>query len=71
VATTTSLLVIGGGSNEKPPPEQIDPVLTQIALATNFVVSEIRTVPNQPLVFASDGSKRTENAITAPLGRGF
>src|SRR5262249_45467053 len=65
VATTTSPLIISGGSNEKPPPQQIDPVLTQIALATNSVVSEIRMVPNQPLVFAGDGSKRTEDAITA------
>jgi len=65
VATTTSLLIISGGANEKPPPQQIDPVLTQIAFATNSVVSEIRTVPNQPLVFAGDGNKRTEDAITA------
>ena len=62
--TGTSLLLISGGSNEKPPP-QLNPVLTQIALTTNSVVSEIRMVPNQPLVFAGDGNKRTEDAITA------
>jgi len=62
--TSTSLLIISGGSNEKPPP-QLNPVLTQIALTTNSVVSEIRMVPNQPLVFAGDGNKRTEDAITA------
>src|SRR5215471_599359 len=65
VATTTSLLIVSGGSNEKPPPQQIDPVLTQIALATNSVVSEIRMVTNQPLIFTGDGNKRTEDAITA------
>jgi PhoPQ-activated pathogenicity-related protein len=62
--TGTSLLIVSGGSNEKPPP-QVNPVLAQIAVATNSVVSEIRMVPNQPLVFAGDGQKRTEDAITA------
>jgi PhoPQ-activated pathogenicity-related protein len=65
ITTATSLLIISGGSNEKPPPQQINPVLTQIAGATNSVVSEIRMVPNQPLLFAGDGNKRTEDAITA------
>lgn len=65
LATTTSLLIISGGSNEKPPPQQVNPILTQIALATNSVVSEIRMVPNQPLVFAGDRNKRTEDVITA------
>ncbi|MBV9200164.1 MAG: PhoPQ-activated pathogenicity, partial [Alphaproteobacteria bacterium] len=63
VATGTSLLIVSGGSNDKPPP-QINPVLTQIASATASVVSEIRMVPNQPLVFTDDGRKRTEDGIT-------
>src|SRR5215472_14731894 len=62
---STSLLIVSGGSNEKPPPQQINPVLIQIALTTNSVVSEIRMVPNQPLIFTGDGNKRTEDAITA------
>jgi PhoPQ-activated pathogenicity-related protein len=65
VAMTTGLLIISGGSNEKPAPQQINPVLTQIALTTHSVVSEIRMVPNQPLVFAGDGERRSEDAITA------
>ena len=64
VKTSTGLLVISGGSNEKPPP-QVGPLLTQLALATNSVISEIRMVPNQPLMFAGDGKKLTEDAITA------
>jgi PhoPQ-activated pathogenicity-related protein len=64
VTTNTGLLVISGGSNEKPPPK-ISPLLTQIALATNSVVSEVRMVPNEPLVFTGDGKKLTEDAITA------
>jgi PhoPQ-activated pathogenicity-related protein len=62
--TSMSLLIVSGGSNEKPPP-QVNPVLAQIAVTTNSVVSEIRMVPNQPLVFADDGNKLTEDAITA------
>jgi PhoPQ-activated pathogenicity-related protein len=64
LATSTSLLLVSGGSNEKPPP-QVSPVLVQLALATNSVVSEIRMVPNQPLVFTGDGKRRSEDAITA------
>ena len=62
VTRSTGLLVISGGSNEKPPPK-INPLLTQLALATSSVVSEVRMVPNQPLVF--NGQKLTEDAITA------
>jgi PhoPQ-activated pathogenicity-related protein len=64
LATSTSLLIVSGGSNEKPPP-QINPVLTQLALSSNSVISEVRMVPNEPLVFSDDGKKRTEDAITA------
>jgi PhoPQ-activated pathogenicity-related protein len=64
VATSTGLLIISGGSNEKPPPK-INPLLTQLALATSSVVSEVRMVPNEPLVFNGDGKKLTEDAITA------
>jgi PhoPQ-activated pathogenicity-related protein len=64
VTTHTGLLVISGGSNEKPPPK-INALLTRLALATNSVISEVRMVPNEPLVFAGDGRKLTEDAITA------
>jgi PhoPQ-activated pathogenicity-related protein len=40
-------------------------LLTQLALATNSVVSEVRMVPNEPLMFTGDGRKLTEDAITA------
>jgi PhoPQ-activated pathogenicity-related protein len=63
-AASTSLLIVSGGTNDKPPP-QVNPILTQLALTTSSVVSEIRMVPNQPLVFSGDGKKRSEDAITA------
>jgi PhoPQ-activated pathogenicity-related protein len=64
VKTNIGLLIISGGSNEKPPPK-INQLLTQLALATNSVVSEVRMVPNEPLVFNGNGQKLTEDAITA------
>jgi PhoPQ-activated pathogenicity-related protein len=54
VTTSTGLLIISGGSNEKPPPK-VNPLLTQLALATGSIVSEVRMVPNQPLVFDGNG----------------
>jgi PhoPQ-activated pathogenicity-related protein len=64
VETSTGLLLINGGSNDKPPP-RVNPILTQLALGSNSVIGEIRLIPNQPLVFAGDTGKRTEDAITA------
>jgi PhoPQ-activated pathogenicity-related protein len=65
VAARTGLLLISGGSNEKPPPRHISPILIRLARATQSVIAEVRMVPNQPLVFADDHQKRTEDAITA------
>jgi len=65
VATETGLLVISGGSNNRPPPNDLNPLLIRAALASHSVVSEVRMVPNEPLVFADDGRKRSEDAIIA------
>ncbi|MBI4626279.1 MAG: PhoPQ-activated pathogenicity-related family protein [Verrucomicrobia bacterium] len=62
---STALLFIGGGSNEKEAPKQADGNMIRVALATKSVVSELRLVPNQPLVFAGDGQKRSEDALIA------
>jgi hypothetical protein len=56
--------IVSGGSNDKPPPA-INPVLTQLEVTSNSAISEVRMVPNEPLVFSGDGKKRTEDAITA------
>jgi PhoPQ-activated pathogenicity-related protein len=65
VATAKSLLFIGGGANDGKPPKPADGSLVQIALATKSVVSELRMVPNQPLVFSGESIERTEDAIIA------
>ncbi|MBI5092499.1 MAG: PhoPQ-activated pathogenicity-related family protein [Candidatus Hydrogenedentes bacterium] len=66
VATNKGLLYIGGGDVDKPAPTKVDPVLASIAVATQSVVTELRGVPNEPLVFIADETKsRTEDGIIA------
>jgi PhoPQ-activated pathogenicity-related protein len=65
LASSTGLLFIGGGSNEKEAPKQADANMIKVALATKSVVTELRMVPNQPLVFVGDEKKRSEDAIIA------
>jgi len=65
VTTDIALLFIGGGSNANPAPEKIDPFYADIAKTTGAIVAELRMVPNQPLVFAGETKRRTEDAIIA------
>jgi PhoPQ-activated pathogenicity-related protein len=65
VSSSTSLLFITGGSNEKEAPKQADGNMIRAALATKSVVTELRMVPNQPLMFAGDDQKRSEDALIA------
>ena len=66
VTADTALLWINGGSNRSTPPSGPDGMLTQIALQSQTVVVDLKTVPNEPLVFSDDpGNQRTEDAIIA------
>jgi PhoPQ-activated pathogenicity-related protein len=65
VATDTALLIVGGGSNEKKPPARANRLLAMGAVATRSVIAELRMVPNQPLTFAGETEKRSEDAIIA------
>ncbi|MDI6450020.1 PhoPQ-activated pathogenicity-related family protein [Anaerobaca lacustris] len=66
IAFDTALLWITGGSNDRPAPTQPDDMLANIALRSRSVVAELRTVPNQPLVFPDDPTnQRYEDAIIA------
>jgi PhoPQ-activated pathogenicity-related protein len=65
VASSTSLLFIGGGANGKEAPKQAEANMIKVALATRSVVAELRMVPNQPLVFAGDGQRRSEDSLIA------
>lgn len=63
--TDTALLLINGGSNKSEPPGSVDMMLGIMAVATNSVVADLKTVPNQPLVFPDGGGPRSEDAIIA------
>lgn len=63
--TDIAFLYISGGSNTGTPKRQSSDIVTQIALATNTVVAELRQVPNQPLVFHDDGQGRYEDDLIA------
>jgi PhoPQ-activated pathogenicity-related protein len=65
VTSTTGFLFITGGSNKDKAPEKADPTLADAATSTNSIVSELRMVPNQPLVFPDDGKPRVEDGIIA------
>lgn len=65
VSSSTSLLFVGGGSNDKPAPTNAAPHLVKIALATRSIVTELRMVPNQPLVFVGETRSRTEDSLIA------
>ncbi len=65
VATSKSLLFIGGGANGGEPPKGPTEQLVKIALVTKSVVSELKMVPNQPLVFAGETEGRKEDSLIA------
>ncbi len=65
VTSKTGLLFITGGANDRPVPQKLDPNLMQVAKATKSVVTELRMVPNQPLVFAGETKGRSEDSLIA------
>ncbi len=68
VTSDKGFLYITGGNNKgTEPPTEVDGMLTGFATATNTIVSELRMVPNQPIVFLDDPEKkeRTEDSAIA------
>ncbi|MGV3773474.1 MAG: PhoPQ-activated pathogenicity-related family protein [Verrucomicrobiales bacterium] len=65
VAHSTGLLFISGGSNKSPAPSQVDQNLVNLAVASQSVVTELRMVPNQPLVFKGETEGRVEDSLIA------
>jgi PhoPQ-activated pathogenicity-related protein len=65
VGTSKSLLYITGGGNDSKPPEKPEGFMGQIAKATKSVVTELRMVPNQPLVFSGEKFGRKEDSLIA------
>src|ERR1043165_7403194 len=65
VTSSKSLLFISGGGNDGRQPKGADGNMLQMALDTKSVVSELKMVPNQPLVFAGETEGRTEDSLIA------
>jgi len=65
VTSSKSLLFIAGGGNGGKAPTSATEQLAKIAVATKSVVTELRMVPNQPLVFAGETERRTEDSLIA------
>lgn len=65
VTSSNSLLFISGGANDGKFPRSADGNLARIALATKSIVSEVKMIPNQPLVFAGETEGRKEDAVIA------
>jgi PhoPQ-activated pathogenicity-related protein len=63
---STGFLFITGGANTNPKPPASAPAnLTSLAVDTGTVVTELRMVPNQPLIFAGETKGRTEDSLIA------
>ena len=67
VTSNVAFLMITGGANDGRPRNSIDAMMTAIAQYTGAVVAELRMVPNQPLIFNDDPTKRprTEDSFIA------
>jgi PhoPQ-activated pathogenicity-related protein len=65
VKHSTGFLMITGGANSSKPPTQPPANLTQMAVETGTVVTELRMVPNQPLTFVGENKGRTEDSLIA------
>ena len=65
VASDIGFLFISGGKNDGNPPGGPSDIVKLMAKATKTVVTELRMVPNQPLIFHNDGKKRYEDDLIA------
>ena len=65
VAHQTGFLFIAGGSHDKPVPDKVDASAVMIAASTKSVAAVLSNVPAQPLVFAGETEKRSEDSLVA------
>lgn len=63
--STAFLFIDGGSNNFGAPPSNADPALVQLALVTHSVVVDLKTVPNEPVIFTDEVDNRTEDEIIA------
>ena len=68
VNTKTGLLFVGGEDNTDPLPDGSDPtvqIITQLALASQSIVSAVFQVPNQPIIFENNDIPTKEDKLVA------
>src|SRR5690348_7428646 len=65
LSSSKSLLFISGGANDGKEPKSADPGLARIAVLSKSIVTELKMVPNQPLIFAGETEGRSEDALIA------
>ena len=67
VTSDIGFLMIGGGALDRPAPARAAAWMIEAARETGTVIAELRTVPNQPVVFQDDPAKkpRTEDDFIA------
>jgi PhoPQ-activated pathogenicity-related protein len=63
--STAFLFIDGGNNNFGDPPSNADPALVQLALVTHSVVVDLKTVPNEPVIFTDEVDNRSEDEIIA------
>ncbi len=59
----TAFLLINGGSNNSNAPGATDYVFSNIAVETNSILADLKTIPNQPLVFPDSPGNKYEDEI--------
>jgi PhoPQ-activated pathogenicity-related protein len=64
LASSIGFLFITGGNNHSAAPDKPDPFMLDIALTTGTVVTELRGVPSEPLIFPGE-KPRSEDGIIA------
>jgi PhoPQ-activated pathogenicity-related protein len=65
VKHSTGLLYISGGANGGDPPSKPETMMAEIAKASKGVVTELKMVPNQALVFNGEQQGRKEDSLIA------
>ncbi len=61
--TNKAFLAVSGGSNDGAMPKGANFAVSQIAESTGSIVAELRSIPNQPLIFHGDGKPRKEDDL--------
>lgn len=64
-SSKTAFILISGGHNGDDPPRAAGSLLRQVAKTTNTIVSEVLMIPNEPLKFADEDKKRSEDSLIA------